>query len=144
MTKSSGAKSSPCSRVISRRAPLVMFLATKLPQLPGSAVSVPVQNDSFGPYVPVRVLGEGGMGTVYLARQEQPIRREVALKVVKPGMDSRHVIERFDLERQALAIMDHPNVARVLDAGTSERGQPYFVMEYVDGVPITSYCDEKS
>ena len=104
----------------------------------------PVQNDSFGPYVPVRVLGEGGMGTVYLARQQQPIRREVALKVVKLGMDSRQVLERFEIERQALALMDYPNVARVLDAGTSERGRPYFVMEYVDGVPITQYCDRKA
>ena len=97
--------------------------------------------DSFGPYVPVRVLGEGGMGTVYLARQQQPIRREVALKVVKLGMDSRQVLERFEIERQALALMDYPNVARVLDAGTSQRGRPYFVMEYVDGAPITQYCD---
>ena len=108
------------------------------------AVSSPAQNDSFGPYVPVRVLGEGGMGTVYLARQQQPIRREVALKVVKLGMDSRQVLERFESERQALALMEYPNVARVLDAGTSERGRPYFVMEYVDGVPITQYCDRKA
>ena len=102
------------------------------------------QDDSFGAYVPVRVLGEGGMGTVYLARQLQPIRRDVALKVVKLGMDSRQVLERFEIERQALALMDYPNVARVLDAGTSERGRPYFVMEYVDGVPITQYCDANS
>jgi WD40 repeat protein/serine/threonine protein kinase len=101
----------------------------------------PADGDSFGPYIPVRVLGEGGMGTVYLARQQQPIRREVALKVVKLGMDSRQVLERFEIERQALALMDYPNVARVLDAGTSQRGRPYFVMEYVDGVPITQYCD---
>src|ERR1700693_4934847 len=94
--------------------------------------------------VPVRVLGEGGMGTVYLARQQQPFRREVALKVVKLGMDSRQVLERFESERQALAMMEYPNVARVLDAGTSERGRPYFVMEYVDGVPITQYCDGKA
>jgi non-specific serine/threonine protein kinase/serine/threonine-protein kinase len=84
------------------------------------------------------------MGTVYLARQQQPIRREVALKVVKLGMDSRQVLERFEIERQALALMEYPNVARVLDAGTSERGRPYFVMEYVDGVPITQYCDGKA
>jgi serine/threonine protein kinase len=102
------------------------------------------QADSFGPYVPIRVLGEGGMGTVYLARQQQPIRREVALKVVKLGMDSRQVLERFEIERQALALMDYPNVARVLDAGTSERGRPYFVMEYVQGVSITQYCDGKA
>src|SRR5215467_9694085 len=108
------------------------------------SASLPAQNDSFGPYVPVRVLGEGGMGTVYLARQQQPIRREVALKVVKLGMDSRQVLERFEIERQALALMDHPNVARVLDAGTSDRGRPYFVMEFVEGVPITQYCDSKA
>lgn len=99
-------------------------------------------DDAFGRYLPLRLLGEGGMGTVYLARQEQPIRREVALKVIKAGMDSRQVIRRFDLERQTLAMLDHPHVARVLDAGTSERGRPYFVMEYVDGIPITRYCDE--
>ena len=109
-----------------------------------SAASLPAQHDSFGPYVPVRVLGEGGMGTVYLARQQHPIRRDVALKVVKLGMDSRQVLERFESERQVLALMDYPNVARVLDAGTSERGRPYFVMEYVDGVPITQYCDRKA
>jgi WD40 repeat protein/serine/threonine protein kinase len=108
----------------------------------GAASSV--RDDSFGPYVPTRVLGEGGMGTVYLARQQQPIRREVALKVVKLGMDSRQVLERFEIERQALALMDHPNIARVLDAGTSEGGRPYFVMEYVEGVPITQYCDAKA
>src|ERR1039458_7065130 len=112
----------------------------------GDAASAPLpaQNDSFGPYVPVRVLGEGGMGTVYLAQQRQPIRRDVALKVVKLGMDSRQVLERFEIERQALALMDYPNVARVLDAGTSQLGRPYFVMEYVDGVPITQYCDDKA
>jgi non-specific serine/threonine protein kinase/serine/threonine-protein kinase len=104
----------------------------------------PADDDSFGLYVPVRVLGEGGMGTVYLARQQRPIRREVALKVVKRGMDSRQVLERFEIERQALALMDYPNVARVLDAGTSQRGRPYFVMEFVDGVPITQYCDRQA
>jgi non-specific serine/threonine protein kinase/serine/threonine-protein kinase len=104
---------------------------------------LPLPNDSFGPYMPMRVLGEGGMGTVYLAHQQHPIRRDVALKVVKAGTDSRQVIERFDIERQSLALMDHSNVARVLDAGTSDRGRPYFVMEYVNGVPITRYCDGK-
>ena len=102
------------------------------------------QDDSYGPYVQVQVLGEGGMGTVYLARQQHPIRRQVALKVVKRGVDSRQVLERFEIERQALALMDHPNIARVLDAGTSERGRPYFVMEYVEGVAVTQYCDRKA
>jgi serine/threonine protein kinase len=106
--------------------------------LPGTESASPLQNDSFGPYVPVRVLGEGGMGIVYLARQLQPIRRDVALKVVKLGMDSRQVLERFEIERQALALMDYPNIARVLDTGISERGRPYFVMEYVNGFPSPS------
>jgi WD40 repeat protein/serine/threonine protein kinase len=109
-----------------------------------SALTDAAQNDSFGPYVTIRVLGEGGMGTVYLARQLHPIRREVALKVVKVGMDSRQVLERFEIERRVLAVMDHPNVARVLDAGTSHFQRPYFAMEYVDGVPITQYCDDNA
>ena len=95
----------------------------------------------FGPYKTVRLLGRGGMGTVYLAEQQRPIRRQVALKVIKPGMDSREVIARFESERQALALMDHPNIARVFDAGTSHDGRPYFAMEYVPGIPITEYCD---
>ncbi|MHC4171346.1 MAG: tetratricopeptide repeat protein [Planctomycetota bacterium] len=87
------------------------------------------------------VLGEGGMGIVYLAEQEEPIRRQVALKVVKPGMDSARVIARFEAERQALALLDHPNIAHVYDAGTTENGRPYFAMEYVEGLPITEHCD---
>ena len=82
------------------------------------------------------------MGAVYMAEQEQPVRRRVALKIIKPGMDTRQVIARFEAERQALALMDHPNIARVLDAGTTDAGRPYFVMELVKGVPITEYCDE--
>lgn len=89
----------------------------------------------------IRVLGEGGMGTVYLAEQREPVRREVALKVVRHGLDSRTVVTRFEAERQALALMDHPNVARVFDAGTTPDGLPYFVMEYVAGPPITDYSD---
>src|SRR4051794_13956892 len=94
-----------------------------------------------GPYHIDEVIGAGGMGGVYLAQQREPIRRIVAVKVIKPGMDSRQVVARFEAERQALARMDHPNVARVIDAGTTPDGQPYFVMEYVDGQPITVYCD---
>src|SRR5579863_24028 len=105
----------------------------------GSA-ETPVEHE-FGAYKIVRVLGEGGMGTVYLAEQREPIRRLVALKVIKLGMSTREVMARFDSERQALALMDHPHIARVFDAGASDRGRPYFVMEYVDGVPITEYCD---
>jgi serine/threonine protein kinase/WD40 repeat protein len=96
-----------------------------------------------GPYKLLSVIGEGGMGTVYLAQQQHPVRRRVALKIIKPGMDSKQVIARFEAERQALSMMDHPNIARVLDVGTTEKGRPYFVMEWVKGKSITSYCDEK-
>jgi serine/threonine protein kinase/Flp pilus assembly protein TadD len=95
----------------------------------------------IGRYKLLSVLGEGGMGVVYLAEQAEPIRRQVALKVIKPGMDSKRVIARFEAERQALALLDHPNIAHVYDAGTTETGRPYFVMEYVKGLPITDYCD---
>ncbi|MGE3819276.1 MAG: protein kinase [Isosphaeraceae bacterium] len=104
--------------------------------------SVERVGSAIGPYRLLRQIGEGGMGTVFLAEQAEPIRREVALKVVKPGMDTRQVIARFEAERQALAMMDHVNIARVLDAGTTAAGRPYFVMELVHGAPITEYCDE--
>ena len=96
----------------------------------------------IGPYKMLQKLGEGGMGAVYLAEQERPVRRQVALKLIKPGLYSDQVIARFEAERQALALMDHPNIARVLDAGTTDGGRPYFVMELVRGVPITEYCDD--
>lgn len=96
----------------------------------------------IGPYQLIKTIGEGGFGTVYLAQQSQPIARQVALKVIKPGMDTRQVIARFEAERQALALMDHPGIARVYDAGATSRGRPYFVMELVDGTPITAYADE--
>ncbi|MBL7189028.1 MAG: protein kinase [Phycisphaerae bacterium] len=91
----------------------------------------------------LRILGEGGFGIIYLAEQQRPMKRQVALKIIKPGMDSAQVIGRFEAERQALALLDHPNVARVYDAGTTESGRPYFVMEYVKGVPITEHCDRQ-
>jgi serine/threonine protein kinase/tetratricopeptide (TPR) repeat protein len=94
-----------------------------------------------GRYTLLELLGEGGMGTVYLADQTDPVKRQVALKLIKVGMDSRSVLARFDAERQALALMDHPNIARVFDGGTTAAGQPFFVMELVKGVPITQYCD---
>jgi len=97
---------------------------------------------TIGRYELLELLGEGGMGLVYLAQQKEPVRRRVALKIIKPGMDSRRVIARFEAERQMLALLDHPNIARVLDAGTTDTGRPYFVMEYVKGIPITRYCDE--
>lgn len=96
----------------------------------------------FGPYKAIRVLGEGGMGIVYLAEQQKPIRRQVALKVIKAGMDTRDVVRRFESERQALALMDHPAIARVFDAGSTPRGRPYFVMEFVAGTPINIFCDQ--
>jgi len=97
--------------------------------------------DPIGPYTPLGVLGEGGFGIVYLAEQKHPIKRQVALKIIKPGMDSRRVIARFEAERQALALLDHPNIAHVLEAGSAESGRPYFVMEYIKGLPVTEYCD---
>jgi len=98
---------------------------------------------SIGPYRIVRRLGTGGMGVVYFAEQTEPIRREVALKVIRKGLDTTTVMRRFEAERQALALMDHPAIARVLDAGESEEGRPYFVMEYVPGEPVTRFCDRK-
>jgi serine/threonine protein kinase/tetratricopeptide (TPR) repeat protein len=95
-----------------------------------------------GPYKLLEQIGEGGFGVVFMAEQQQPIRRKVALKVLKPGMDSRQVIARFEAERQALALMDHPNIAKVLDAGQTASGRPYFVMDLVKGLPITDYCDQ--
>jgi serine/threonine protein kinase len=94
----------------------------------------------IGPYKLMEQIGQGGFGLVFVADQEKPVRRRVALKVIKPGMDTREVIARFEAERQALALMDHPNIARVLDAGATDSGRPYFVMELVRGVPITDYC----
>jgi serine/threonine protein kinase len=96
----------------------------------------------IGPYTLLQKLGEGGMGTVWVAEQEKPVKRRVALKLVKAGMDSAEVLRRFKAERQALAMMDHTNIAKVFDAGTNDQGRPYFVMELVKGVPITKYCDE--
>ena len=95
----------------------------------------------IGPYTIREQIGEGGMGVVYVAEQTEPVQRKVALKIIKPGMDTKEVIARFEAERQALAFMEHPNIARVLDAGTTD-GRPYFVMELVRGIPITEYCDQ--
>ena len=124
---------------------------------PASVLNRPVPGgpDQTGAYVPrelpgvviagryklLEAIGEGGMGTVWVAEQTQPVRRKVALKLIKAGMDSTSVLARFEAERQALAVMDHPNIAKVLDGGLNETGRPFFVMEYVKGVPITEYCD---
>ena len=96
-----------------------------------------------GKYKLIEEIGDGGMGCVYMAQQTQPVKRVVAVKVIKAGMDSKAVLARFEAERQALAIMDHPNIARVFDAGTTDGGRPFFVMELVKGMPITQYCDER-
>ncbi|MBA3483167.1 MAG: serine/threonine protein kinase, partial [Pirellulales bacterium] len=124
----------------------------------GSFLESPASNDALtmdqspltegpgaiiGPYKLLQQIGEGGMGVVFMAEQTEPIQRTVALKIIKPGMDTRQVIARFEAERQVVAMMDHPNIAKVLDAGTTDSGRPYFVMELVKGVSITKYCDEK-
>jgi serine/threonine protein kinase/Tfp pilus assembly protein PilF len=100
--------------------------------------------DKIGRYRILRLIGEGGCGVVYLAEQEEPVKRQVALKVIRPGMDSQQVLARFDAERQALALMDHPNIAKVLDAGATDKGRPFFVMELVQGIKITDYCDNNN
>lgn len=98
--------------------------------------------DTIGVYTVREPLGEGGMGSVFVAEQEKPVRRKVALKIIKPGMDTKQVIARFGAERQALALMDHPNIAKVIDAGSTPEGRPFFVMELIRGIPITEYCDQ--
>src|SRR5579863_6355377 len=116
------------------------------PGLAGAArpplVPTEKSGDQIGRYKLLQQIGEGGCGVVYMAEQQEPIRRQVALKVIKLGMDTKNVIARFDAERQALAMMDHPNIAKVFDAGATETGRPFFVMELVRGVKITDYCDE--
>ncbi len=126
---------SPAGQLPEDLSPTATFSTPKpIAEAPGTIV---------GRYKLLQQIGEGGMGVVYMAEQEKPVRRRVALKIIKPGMDSAQVIARFEAERQALAMMDHPNIARVLDAGCTDAGRPYFVMELVQGVPITKYCDDK-
>src|SRR6516162_9948883 len=117
--------------------PVASKLRVALPSEPAEKPGVAVA----GRYKLLKQIGEGGMGRVWVAEQTQPVRRKVALKLIKAGMDSKTVLSRFEAERQALALMDHPNIAKVLDGGTTEAGRPFFVMEYVKGVPITEYCD---
>src|SRR5216684_2912222 len=100
--------------------------------------------DRIGRYKLLQQIGEGGCGVVYMAEQEEPVRRRVALKIIKLGMDTKGVIARFEAERQALALMDHSNIARVFDAGATESGRPYFVMQLIRGVKVTEYCDQHS
>jgi tRNA A-37 threonylcarbamoyl transferase component Bud32 len=108
----------------------------------GSAVIEQV-GERIGPYKLLQKLGEGGMGTVWVAEQSEPVKRRVALKLIKAGMDSMHVLRRFEAERQALALMDHQNIAKVLDAGATPQGRPYFAMELIKGIAITKYCDQE-
>src|SRR5262245_38300847 len=120
---------------------------TPAPVSPGEPASEPGGTDQpgavlAGRYKLLERIGEGGMGTVWMAQQTEPVKRLVAVKLIKAGMDSGQVLARFGAERQALALMDHANIARVLDGGTTPAGRPYFVMDLVKGVPITRYCDE--
>ncbi|MCA9031299.1 MAG: serine/threonine protein kinase, partial [Planctomycetaceae bacterium] len=112
------------------------ILSDSQPEVP---VDVPLVLENFRL---IEELGRGGMGVVWLAEQDKPVKRRVALKLIKSDVLSKDVMARFEAEKQALAMMDHPNIARVLDAGTTDEGRPYFVMELVEGVPITQYCDE--
>jgi serine/threonine protein kinase/Flp pilus assembly protein TadD len=121
------------------------FLASPAVGAPALVDGPPVREGPgtvIGPYKLLEQIGEGGFGVVYMAEQHQPVRRKVALKVVKPGMDTRQVVARFEVEQQALALMDHPNIAHVFDGGVTASGRPYFVMELVRGVPITVFCDQ--
>ena len=120
---------------------LLDFDLTILNETSDSFPTLEKPGDEIGPFKLLQKVGEGGMGVVYMAEQKKPVRRRVALKIIKPGMDTREVVARFEAERQALAMMDHPNIAKVLDCGATQTGRPYFVMELVKGVSITKYCD---
>jgi serine/threonine protein kinase/WD40 repeat protein len=131
-------------RLLAAQSKVSRFLEAPAPALLGTVEEPPVSErlgTVVGPYKLMEQIGEGGMGLVFVAEQQQPVRRKVALKVIKPGMDTRQVVARFEAERQALALMDHPHIAKVFDGGQTASGRPYFVMELVKGVPITDYCD---
>src|SRR5499433_516384 len=132
-------------RLLKAHEPADSFLEHRPPGLGVTVDEPPIAERPgtvIGPYRLMEQVGEGGMGLVFVAEQQEPVRRRVALKVIKPGMDTRQVIARFEAERQALALMDHPNIAKVHDGGATAEGRPYFVMELVKGTPITAYCDE--
>jgi WD40 repeat protein/serine/threonine protein kinase len=120
--------------------PMAAWMKTRLAPPPANEKA----GDRIGPYKLLELIGEGGCGRVYLAEQDGPVRRQVALKIIKPGMDSQSVVDRFEAERQALAIMEHPNIARFFDAGVTETARPYFVMELVRGLKITEYCENNA
>src|SRR5215471_14642469 len=111
-------------------------------ELSGPDILSDLTSSTIGRYKLLQQIGEGGFGIVYMAEQTEPVQRKVALKIIKAGMDTKEVISRFEAERQALALMDHPNIALVHDGGTTETGRPYFVMELVRGISLTAYCDQ--
>src|ERR671935_2282100 len=116
-----------------------------LPEKAAATIDDPITErpaTKVGPYKLLEQIGEGGFGVVFMAEQQRPIRRKVALKVLKAGMDSRQVVARFEAERQALALMDHPHIAHIFDGGATVSGRPYFVMELVRGIPVTDFCDQ--
>src|SRR5450631_59038 len=126
----------------SREDPDVTIKSSPSTDLPPTVPITEKPGDRIGRYKLLERIGEGGCGVVYVAEQTEPVRRRVAIKVIKLGMDTKQVIARFEAERQALAMMDHPNIAKVLDAGATDTGRPYFVMELVRGIKITDYCDQ--
>src|SRR6185312_4499261 len=133
------------STVLTRPGAALQFSAGALASVEAPRPSPPGEEPigtKIGRYKLLEKIGEGGCGVVYMAEQEEPVRRRVALKIIKLGMETKSVIARFEAERQALAMMDHPNIARVFDAGATDRGPPYFIMELVRGVKITEYCDK--
>src|SRR4051812_21256888 len=132
------------STVLTRPGAALQFSVNVLNASTSSPANLPGEEPlgaRIGRYKLLEKVGEGGCGVVYMAEQEEPVRRRVALKIIKLGMETKSVIARFEAERQALAMMDHPNIARVFDAGATDRGPPYFVMELVRGMKITEYCD---
>jgi WD40 repeat protein/serine/threonine protein kinase len=132
-------------RLLNAQPQLGTFLQGSAASLVDPAAEAPLAErpgSIIGPYKLLEQIGEGGFGVVFMAEQQQPVRRKVALKVLKPGMATKQVVARFEAERQALALMDHPNIAHVLDAGATDSGRPYFVMELIPGIPITAFCDD--
>ncbi len=127
--------------VVRAMEPVTPMREESQPPPPPPSPEAPSRPKWIGPYKILRLLGEGGMGRVYLVEQERPVRRKAALKLVRPGMDSRRILKRFEAERQALVMMDHPSIARILDVGETEDGQPYYLMEYIDGLNIKKYCE---
>lgn len=117
------------------------FLCSQAVQEGPTVLLAEKAGDHIGRYKLLEQIGEGGFGVVWMAEQEEPVRRRVALKIIKLGMDTKEVVARFEAERQALAMMEHPNIARVFDGGATNTGRPYFVMELVKGIPITDYCN---